>query len=200
MSSARVSQFGAPHAAQSLRGNRWSRASFSRLRAIAWRRSRASGRTWRARISDSMSKKWSRRRERTFSSLTAPGLHPPCKLPDVALGQVAARHGQLAADASAGADVRLDEVEPLERARFDAVEDVDDVAQPADRDRVGVAHRRDLAARHRPAQPARADHLGQLGTGVVLDRLEELAIDLGDRERAVEVRSLEPLGVPRWSA
>ncbi len=140
------------------------RRSSSRFSAIASRRSRPSGRTGRACISSSRSKKCSRSSERTFSSFTAfarLSAEPAHDLLHGALGGVAALDRERPADAAVRADVGLDEVDGLELARLDAVEDPHDVAHPADRHGVGVAQARDLPARHRPEQPARADGRGR---------------------------------------
>ena len=113
--------------AQSLRGSRSSSAVLLALpaRSACAQVPRERPARARALISSSRSKKCSRRSERTFSSFTwrwSPRRRGD--LLDGALGRVAALDHEPPADAAVGADVGLDEVDALELARLDPVEDV----------------------------------------------------------------------------
>src|SRR5450756_2181403 len=110
-------------------------------------------------------------------------------------GGVTVLHRELPADAAVRADVGLDEVDGLELALLDVVEDPQHVAHPGHGDGVGVAQARDLPARHRPEQPALADGRGVLHRPVRLDRPEQRTVDLGDGEGPVQVRRLQGLRV-----
>ena len=188
-SPARLSQSGAPQAPQSRLGSRDQSSRFCRCRAAAWRRS-AGGRRIRlgydrvVEIEDSCL-------QQAANPLFPDRRRVPYPAHDfvqIALGRVAAGDGQLPAEAAIAANVGVDEVGAVAAPSLDAVQDVGHVLQSLDRDRVDVAHARDLAARHDPTQTADAHWLVRVVIRAVAQGAQKRPVQLGNGERTVERR------------